>query len=174
MKNASESAVDRLIALALDEVPARPSSGRELDAVPLPSDPGLPAARDLEHNPLWQGLLQLRSFLPVVARALEVSSPTREATTLTAEVRRTVGALEIAHHDLQASITEQTSDLKRMELSVAKTQEATDRNTFELAELGEDVKSVRTLMKVALGVLVFLVLGLAGTVVFLLVRLPHR
>jgi hypothetical protein len=51
-RNAGESAVDRLIALA-QQKPARPDTGAmddqaELEPVPL----ALPSARELEHNPM--------------------------------------------------------------------------------------------------------------------------
>ncbi|MGB7136918.1 MAG: hypothetical protein WBD46_16640 [Acidobacteriaceae bacterium] len=174
MKKASESAVDRLIALALDEKPSRPSADHEVDPVPMLGDPELPSPRELEHNPIWQGLLQLRAFLPYVARALEVGGAAQASTALTAEVRRSVGALENAQHDMRESVAEQIAELKRVEQTVARTQEATDRNTSELTELGDDVKSMRTLMKVAVGILMFLVLALTGTVILLLARLPHR
>lgn len=188
MRNASESAVDRLIELALEEKPARPapdhafedhshrfeSRPHEFEEVPLLGDHGMPTAREIETNPVWRALLQISAFLPQMARAMEMSSPPQATTTLGAELRQTMGTLELASRDLRTALTEQTAELKRMEGTVAKSQETTDRNTFELTELGEDVKSMRNLMKMAVGMLMVLVLVLAGMVIFLLVRLPHR
>jgi len=172
MKQASESAVDRLIALALDQKPAEPG-GREFEEVPLLGEPDLPIPRDLEHNPMWKGLLQLRAFLPYIARVLEMSSPTQSSTALVAEVRQSVGALERAHHDLSESVAEQTVELKQIEQSLAKTHEAMERNTFELTELGDDVKSMRSLVKTALVLLTLLVVALLGLVGYLAWKLPH-
>jgi hypothetical protein len=188
MRNGSESAVDRLIELALEEKPARPVPEREFEErphgfdgrahefedVPLLGDHGMPTARELETNPVWRALLQISAFLPQMARAMEMSSPAHGSTTLSAELRQTMGTLELASRDLRAAMTEQTTELKRMEGTVAKSQETTDRNTFELTELGEDVKSMRNLMKMAVGMLMVLVIVLAGMVIFLLVRLPHH
>jgi hypothetical protein len=173
MKQASESAVDRLIALALDQKPAEPGE-REFKEVPLLGEPGPPVVpQDLEHNPMWKGLLQLRAFLPYIARVLEMSSPTQSSTALVTEVRQSVGALERAHHDLSESVAEQTVELKQMEQSLAKTQEAMERNTFELTELGEDVKSMRSLVKTALVLLAVLVVALLGLAGFVVWKLPH-
>jgi hypothetical protein len=181
MKNASESAVDRLIELALEEKPARPMADREFEErsqefgeVPLLGDPGMPNAREIETNPVWRALLQISAFLPQMARAMEIGNSTHGTTTLAAELRQSMGTLELASRDLRAAVTEQTTELKRMEGTVAKSQETTERNTFELTELGEDVKSMRNLMKMAVGMLMVLVLVLAGMVIFLLVRLPHH
>jgi hypothetical protein len=184
MKKASESAVDRLIALALDQKPARPVE-HPFEEVPLLGDHDLPHdlsndlphdlpnPRDLEHNPMWKGLLQLRAFLPYIARVLEMSSPTQTSTALVSEVRQSVGALESAHHDLRVAVAEQTVELKQIEQSLTKTQEATERNTFELTELGDDVKSMRSLVKTALVLLTVLVVALLGTVGYLAWKLPH-
>lgn len=172
MKKASESAVDRLIALALDQKPAEPAE-HEFDEPHLMAEHGLPNPRELEHNPMWKGLLQLRAFLPYIARVLEMSSPTQTSTALVSEVRQSVGALESAHHDLRVAVAEQTVELKQIEQSLAKTQEATERNTFELTELGDDVKSMRSLVKTALVLLALLVVTLLGLVGYLAWKLPH-
>jgi hypothetical protein len=172
MKQASESAVDRLIALALDQKPAE-RGAHTFEEVPLLGEPELPTPRDLEHNPMWKGLLQLRAFLPYIARVLEMSSPTQTSTALVTEVRQSVGALERAHHDLRESVAEQTIELKQVEQSLVKTHEAMERNTFELTELGEDVKSMRSLVKTALVLLAVLVVALLGLVGYLAWKLPH-
>src|SRR5581483_11164638 len=118
-RNAGESAVDRLIALAKQK-PGRPESApmdepTDLETIPL----GLPSARELEHNPMWKALLQLRAFLPYVARLLEMSSPSQNSTALTtelrSEVRQTVGALESSHRDLRLAVQDQTVEIKRIE-----------------------------------------------------------
>ena len=173
-RNASESPVDRLIALA-QQKPARPGGGAsdeptELETVPL----GLPSARELEQNPMWKALLQFRAFLPYIARLLEMSSPPQQSTAVSTElrneVRQSVGALEASHRDLRLAVQDQTLEMKRIEESVTRTREASERNAAEVTELAEDVRSMRSLVKVALGILVMLVVTLIGLLVFLLVR----
>jgi hypothetical protein len=174
-RNPGESAVDRLIALA-QQKPARPGSAgvdepTDLETIPL----GLPSPRELEHNPMWKALLQLRVFLPYVARLLEMSSPSQQSTALTSElrneVRQTVGALESSHRDLRLAVQDQTVEIKRIEESMTKAREATERNALEVTELAEDVRSMRSLVKTAITILVLLFLTLIGTVVFVLFRI---
>ena len=172
--NAGQSAVDRLIALA-QQKPARPSAAAtdemtDLETVPL----GLPSPRELEHNPMWKALLQFRAFLPYIARLLEMSTPTQQSTALTTELRgemrQSVGALEASHRDLRLAVQDQTVEIKRIEESIARTREAAERNTGEVTELAEDVRSMRSLVKVALGILVLLFVTLIGLVIFLLFK----
>ncbi|MGD0369722.1 MAG: hypothetical protein ABSA94_19895 [Acidobacteriaceae bacterium] len=174
-RNASESPVDRLIALA-QQKPARPGGGAsdeptELETVPL----GLPSARELEHNPMWKALLQFRAFLPYIARLLEMSSPPQQSTAVSTElrneVRQSVGALEASHRDLRLAVQDQTVEIKRIEESITRTREASERNAVEVTELAEDVRSMRSLVKVALGILVMLFVTLIGVLLFLLVRI---
>jgi len=179
-RNASESAVDRLIALAQDR-PSEPdapdmSEVTELEPVPL----GLPSARELEHNPMWKALMQFRAFLPYIARMLEMHSPSQPSTALTTdlrnEMRQTTGALESSHRELCLVVQDQTVELKRMEETVARTREATERNALEVTELAEDVRSMRSLVKFAVGVLILMFLALAATAIFVLVKVrpfPH-
>lgn len=173
-RNASESAVDRLIALAKQK-PARSGAAatddlNELETVPL----ALPSARELEHNPMWKALLQFRAFLPYIARLLEVSSPSQPSTALTTdlrnEVRQTVGALESSQRDLRLAVQDQTVEIKRIDENLTRTREATERNALEVSEVAEDVRSMRSLVKVALGVLILLFVTLIGAVVFLLFK----
>ncbi len=100
-RNASETAVDRLIALALDE-PAKAgaqaaaaAAPAELEPMALLEDPSLLSLRELEHSPMWKTLLQFRAFLPLVSRLLEADSPTRAMTALSSrdapECGRTAG-----------------------------------------------------------------------------------
>lgn len=173
-RNAGESAVDRLIALA--QKPAGPGTAgvdetTDLETVPL----GLPSARELEHNPMWKALLQLRAFLPYVARVLEMTSPSQQSTALTtelrSEMRQSVSALESSHRDLRLAVQDQTVEIKRMEESMTKTREATERNAVEVTELAEDVRSMRSLVKTGVAILVLLFLTLIGSVVFLIIRI---
>jgi len=179
-RNTSESAVDRLIALA-QEKPRRAAAAVADEETELAVPLGLPSARELEHNPMWKALLQFRAFLPYIARLLEMSTPTQQSTALTtelrSEVRQSVGALESSHRDLRLAVQDQTVEIKRIEETMTRTREATERNSLEVSELAEDVRSMRSLVKVAVGILVMLFVTLIGLLVFALVKfrpmLPH-
>jgi t-SNARE complex subunit (syntaxin) len=86
------------------------------------------------------------------------------------EVRQTVGALESSHRDLRLAVQDQTVEIKRIEEGITKAREATERNALEVTELAEDVRSMRSLVKTAITILVLLFLTLIGTVVFVLLR----
>ncbi len=174
-RNASESAVDRLIALAQDR-PSEPSVtalNEETELEPMPV--GLPSARDLEHNPMWKALLQFRAFLPYIARLLEMHSPSQPSAALSTELRnemrQSVGSLESSHRDLCLVVQDQTVELKRMEEAVTRTREATERNALEVTELAEDVRSVRSLVKFAVTILIMLFISLIGLSVFVFVKI---
>lgn len=123
---------------------------------------------------MWKTLLQLRAFLPYIAKLLEMSSPSQQSTALStelrSEVRQSVGALESSHRDLRLAVQDQTVEIKRIEENLTRTREATERNTLEVSEVAEDIRSMRSLVKVTLGVLVMLFIALIGTVVFLLFK----
>lgn len=183
-RKASETAVDRLIALALDEpakpeahaprpVPAVPPPPTDLEPMALLEDPGLPSMRELEHSPMWKTLLQFRSFLPLVSRLLEADSPTRAITGLSSEMRQSVGELQNTQRETRLTVQDHTLQLKRFEESMTKAQEATERHAFELSELNEDVKSMHLLVKRVTGIMVTLLVALIVLIVVLLVRLPH-
>jgi hypothetical protein len=170
-RNAGESAVDRLIALAQDKPGGAGGEQTELETVPV----GMPSLRELEHNPMWKALLQLRAFLPYIARMLEISSPSQPSTALSTEVRnemrQSVTALESSHRDLSLMVQDQTVELKRLEETMTRAREAAERQSLEVTELAEDVRSMRSLVKVALGILVLLFVALIGLGVFVLIKL---
>ena len=124
---------------------------------------------------MWKALLQLRAFLPYVARLLEMSNPSQQSTAMTAElrgeVRQSVSALESSHRDLRLAVLDQTVEIKRIEEAMTKTREASERNALEVTELAEDVRSMRSLVKTAITILVLLFLTLIGTVIFVLFRI---
>lgn len=178
-RKASETAVDRLIALALDK-PAKPEAHstaaagpKELEPVALLDDPGMPSMGELEHHPMWKTLLQFRAFLPLVSRLLEADSPTRATTALSNEMRQSVGELQGTQREMRLAVQDHTLQLKRFEESITKAQETTERHAFELSELNEDVKSMHLLVKRVTGIMVTLLVALIVLIVVLLVRLPH-
>jgi hypothetical protein len=60
--------------------------------------------------------------------------------------------------------------MKRIEETMARTREATERNALEVTELAEDVRSMRSLMRTAVVILVLLFVAVIGSVGFLLVK----
>jgi hypothetical protein len=85
-------------------------------------------------------------------------------------MRQSVGALESSHRDLRLAVQDQTVEIKRIEETATRTREATERNALEVTELAEDVRSMRSLVKTALVILVLLFLSVIGTVIFLLFK----
>lgn len=124
---------------------------------------------------MWKALLQFRAFLPYIAKLLEMSSPSQPSSTaLTTdvrnEVRQTISALESSQRDLRLAVQDQTVEIKRIDENLTRTREATERNALEVSEVAEDVRSMRSLVKLALGVLILLFITLIGVVVFLLFK----
>ena len=128
---------------------------------------------------MWKALLQLRAFLPYIARFVEMSSTSQPPSTaittavtteLRNEMRQSVNALESSHRDLRLAVQDQTVEIKRIEESMTRAREASERNALEVTELAEDVRSMRSLVRIALGILVLLFVSLMGLVVFLLFR----
>lgn len=166
-RNASESAVDRLIALASAEKPAAPkaengqnngSGNTDLEAVPVFGE-GTP--HELEHNPMWKALLQFRAFLPAVSRLLEMSHPEPPAA-LSAELKHSIGELANSHRDLRLAVQEQLVQMKHLEEELARTRETTERNASENLEIVDDVRSVHAMLKKA-------AIGLGGLLIVLIV-----
>lgn len=167
---ATESAVDRLIALATDEKPAGPKNANaqeytDLEQVSVFGD----SVHELEHNPMWKSLLQFRVLLPYISRLLEMSHP-EPSPALTAELKQSMGDLAVAQRDLRMVFQDQLSQMKRLEEEMTRAREASERSVTENIEMVEDVRSVQsTLKKAAISVGVLL-LVLIGLLIWLLVR----
>lgn len=196
-RNASESAVDRLIALASDEKPAKPTppahtpppahahpySAAAVETPERPTDlePVTQFAdiKELEQNPMWKALLQFRVLVPYIARLLEVSthSHTPAPAPVSTELKQTVTDLQTTHRDLQtsqrdlrAAMQDQMVQMKRVEEDTARIRQASEKSSTQTAELAEDIKAVHSLMKIMAGVFGGLLLVLIALVVFLLVK----
>jgi len=198
-RNASESAVDRLIALASDEKPAKPTPPAHTTtpppahahaysaaAVETPERPTElePVAqfadiKELEQNPMWKALLQFRVLVPYIARLLEVSthSHTPSPAPVSAELKQTVTDLQTTNRDLQtsqrdlrAAVQDQMVQMKRVEEDTSRIRQASEKNATQTAELAEDIKAVHALMKIMAGVVGGLLLVLIALVIFLLVK----
>lgn len=195
MNRASESAVDRLIALASDEKPAaqvhsipHPPAAVETPERPHPERPQtteleqVPAFADikeLEQNPMWKALLQFRVLVPYIARLLEVSthSHTPAPAPVSNEFKQTVTDLQTSTRDLQTSqrdlrtvVQDQMVQMKRVEEDTARIRQAAEKSATQTAELTEDVKSVHSLLKIVGGVVGGLLLVLIVLVIYLLIK----
>ncbi len=187
-RNASESAVDRLIALASDEKPASPPYSQPSGAAAVASpdrsaelEPVSPTSfadlRELEHNPMWKALLQFRVLVPYLARLLEVSNTHASPPAFPPELKQSVTdlqtsqrELQTSHRDLRTVVQDQMLQMKRVEEDTAKVRAAAERNATQTAELAEDVKAVHSLMKILGVTLGSMMLVLIGLVIFLLAR----
>lgn len=200
-RTSTESAVERLIALASDDekkpeatpepepapepAPAAVAEPEEeesqLEAIPVYSDggmPELPSLAELEHNPVWKALVQFRALIPYVTRLLDMSSQIGghaqpNSTALSNELKQIVGDLHTSHHDLRLAVQDQTVQMKRLEEELTRSREAAERNAYEQTEMVEDMKSIHTLARKATWIVISLVSVLILLVVWLLIRVPH-
>ncbi|MGC2638582.1 MAG: hypothetical protein WA294_15475 [Acidobacteriaceae bacterium] len=167
----SESAVDRLIALASDEKPgSKPDNGKgnaptDLEAVPVFGE----AALDLEHNPMWKALLQFRALLPYVSRLLDMSrgEPTPA---LTAELKHSVSELANSQRELRIVVQEQLVQMKHIEEEITRTREATERSASDNSEVVDDVRSMQSTVRKAAFSVGALLLVLIGLLVWVLLK----
>lgn len=159
----AESAVDRLIALASDDVPPAAASGSAqitLETVPAP-----------EQTQMINTLMQFRSVLPFFSRLMEVTQAAA-APVATAEMTRNMGELAVSQRDLRTLVQDQNAHIKRLEDEVSRAREAAERSGSDATEIIEDMQSVQsTVRKAAAGIGVLLA-GLIGLVIWLLVHGP--
>lgn len=198
-RNASESAVDRLIALASDEKPAPhpptpvssvsaastaerpaatpPSTSTELE--PISASSFAEDLRELEQNPMWKALMQFRVLVPYIARLLDVSSANSASPvpTVSPELKQAVTDLQAlkidlqtAQRDLRTAVQDQLLQMKRVEEDTARIRQAAERNATQTAEMAEDVKSVQSTIKIMGFSLGGLVVVAVVLIVILLVR----
>jgi hypothetical protein len=172
-RNDTESAVDRLIAMAEDEKHDSAPPMDDLHDHPQSGDQPPPSAgsmamlpdplRGLEDNPMLKTLLQFRMLMPYLS-PMGAQEHDPAMTGLSTELRQSVGDL---------TVQEQLVQMKRVEEEMHRTREATEKNAFESANLVEDMKSVYSLLKKTAGVLGVLVAALIGLAVWLLVKNPR-
>ncbi len=171
--DATESAVDRLIAMAEDEKPPKtgpdlPENPRSPESMAMLPDP----LRGIEDNPMLKTLLQFRMLMPYLSPMMPQEQDSA-MTGLSTELRQSVGDLQLAQRDLRMTVQEQLVQMKRVEEEMHRTREATEKNAFESANLVEDMKSVYSLLKKTAGVLGVMLAALVGVAAYLLVRHPH-
>ena len=185
----SESAVDRLIALASDDEPARENHFQDQpepveETVPVAEEsareegqmramPGYSeSSREMEHNPMAQALMPFRGLVPYIARILEMAQA-EAGPGISAELKQTVSEMQGSQHDLRMAVQDQVLQMKRLEKEVAHTREASERNAFESSEMVEDLRTVHSLVKKTAGVLGTLLVALIALVVYMLLKQQH-
>ena len=162
----TESAVDRLIALASDEPPSsKPANGQvNLEPVSIVPDPGPEQVQALN------SLMQVRSVLPFISRLVEVG----QTAAATSELTRTMGELAVTQRDLRSMVQDHTTQMKRLEDEVTRARDAAERSASDATDIMDDMRAVQSTVRkaaVAIGVLLAAVLGL---VIWLLVRGPFH
>jgi hypothetical protein len=173
-RKTSESAVDRLIALA-NEKPAEPADTNShgptnLEAVPVFGEAA--QVHDLERSPMWQSLLQFRVLLPYVSRLLEMTQ-TEPGPALSAELKQSVGELVSTQRELKMAVQDQMVQLKHLEEEMTRAKELNERSVTENLEVVEDMRSVQSAVKKAAFSVGALLLVMIGLTIWMLVREFH-
>jgi hypothetical protein len=181
-RNVTESAVDRLIAMAEDEKHDSSKPADEIHDHPHPGDqppapPGSMAMlpdplRGLEDNPMLKTLLQFRMLMPYLSPTMPQEQDPAMAG-LSTELKQSVGDLQLAQRDLRMTVQEQLVQMKRVEEEMHRTREATEKNAFESANLVEDMKSVYSLLRKTAGILGVMIAALIALAVWLIAHNPH-
>lgn len=169
-RTTSGSTVDRLIELAHHQKPADPvaqhaQASTNLEAVPMYGD----VPHELEHNPMWQSLLQFRVLLPYVSRLLEMNH-TDASPALSAELKQSMGELVNSQRELKLAVQDQVVQMKHLEQEMARTKELHERSVTENLEVVEDVRAVQSTVKKAAVTVGVLLAALIGLLVWVLVR----
>lgn len=162
----AESAVDRLIALASDDPPAKPSETNaggqtQLETVPAP-----------EQAQMINTLLQFHSVLPFFSRLMEVTQAAA-APVATAELTRNVGELAVSQRDLRTTVQDQMVQMKRLEDEVSRAREAAERSGSDATEIIEDMHAVQSTVRKAAIAIGALLAALIALVIWMLVRGPR-
>jgi hypothetical protein len=170
-RKTSEATLDRLIELASEEKPVEHhgetnSQGHtNLEAVPVFGE----TPRELEHNPMWQSLLQFRVLLPYVSRLLEMSH-TEPSPAISAELKHSMGELVSSQRELKLAMEDQVLHMKHLEEEMARAKALNERNVTENLEIVEDVRAVQSTVKKAATSVGVLLAVLIGLIIWLLVR----
>lgn len=160
----TESAVDRLIALASDEVPKSANGQVNLEPVSIVPDPGPEQAQ------MINSLMQVRSVLPFISRLVEVG----QTAATTNELSRSMGELAVNQRDLRNMVQDHTSQVKRLEDEVTRAREAAERSASDATDIMDDMRAMQSTVRRAAVAIAILLAALIGLVIWLLVRGPVR
>jgi hypothetical protein len=146
--------VDRLIELASDEKPAE---------ILIPED-----GKDSREKSMWKILLQLKPFLPYLARLvplLDIAVGPVQNAGLSNEVRESVAKIQAIQREVSAAVQDQSLELKLLNEQIAQLRQASERQTAAQAKLAEELKSVGSLVRIAaigLGILSVVLIVMTG------------
>src|SRR5579875_3318603 len=179
----TKSALDRLIALATDDVkPAAPAPPAPEPAAPAAAPTAaeekhhiepMPAAaelnlRGLEEHPVFRALVQFRSLIPYISRALnDMHDRVDPSVSATAEIRHGITELQSAHRELRLAAQDQVTQMRRLEEELKRSREAAESHALDNSELVEDVKSTKVTLRVVIGIVAALGLANLALVVWL-------
>jgi hypothetical protein len=163
--------VDRLIELASDRKPA------EITASAAGNNS---QAKDSKETPMWKILLQLKPFLPYLARLvplLDIAVGPAQNAGLANEVRQAIAKIQTTQRDMSATVTtvvrDQSLQLARLEEELIRLREASDAHAEAQAKLAQDLQSAARFARIAASGLGILLVALIVMTGILLARIAH-
>ena len=180
--------VDRLMELASESKSDKKAPEKKSPNLPEPLDIPDAGTQESRENPMWKILLQLRPFLPYLARMvplLDVAVGPLQSAGLSSDVRKAVAQsvaestakIQSLQRDLNTAVSsaieEQSLQLTRLEEELTRVRQISDRFATAQVSIAEDLDRLGKLARIsALGLGVLLVALIAMTAI-LLARLPH-
>jgi len=166
--------VDRLIELASDKTPAKAQAAKD---EPVGENSGKSASKASEDKSMWKILLQLKPFLPYLARfvpLLDVAVGPMQNAGLSKEVReavtQTAAKIQAIQSDVSSAIQEQVLQLKQLEEALIRLRDASEAQAAAQASLAKDLAAMRKLIVMsAVGVGALLI----ALIVMMIVLLGH-
>ena len=170
-ESSTYSNVDRLIEMASSKKPAELTNPAAKDATD--------SADPVKDKSMWKILLQLRPFLPYLARlvpVLDVVVGPLQSAGLSHEVRESIAQstarIQSIQRDLKSAVASAVEDqalqLKRLEEELTRLRDAADKQTRAQAQLAEDLSALSRLIRIsALGLGLLLVALIVMTAIML-------
>ena len=138
--------VDRLIELASDK-----------------DDPGAANPKEAREKSMWKLLLQLRPFLPYLARLvpkLDVAVGPLQSAGISSDVRKAVAqsmaesaanlqSIQRGLHTATSALDQQSAQLKALEDELARLQQASEKAAAAQLSLSNDLRSLTRLIQIA-------------------------
>jgi len=178
--NSAFSNVDRLIELASDKKPSALTAKGD----PAKDNFGKSDAKHSKDTPMWKILLQLKPFLPYLARLvplLDVALGPVQNAALSNEVRdavtQTTAKIQAIQRDVSGAVTsaiaEQALQLKQLEEELTRLRDASEKLASSQTSLAHDLTSVRKLVALSAAGLGILLIALIVMTAVLLAHLLH-
>ncbi len=174
--NSAFSNVDRLIELASDKKPSALTAKGD----PAKDNSGKSDPKHSKDTPMWKILLQLKPFLPYLARLvplLDVALGPVQNAALSNEVRaavtETATKIQAIQSDVSAAVQEQVLQLKQLEEALIRLRDASEAQAAAQTSLAHDLTSVRKLVALSAAGLGILLIALVVMTAVVLAHLPH-